>query len=211
MASIYDLKPKFQSMLRPLVKGLAKHGITANQVTIAAVVLSIGTGLVLLYAPVNPNLLLLVPIVMFIRMALNAIDGMLAREHAMKSNLGAILNELGDVIADAGLFLPFALLDGVSSSLIVLFVIGAIVTEMTGVIAIQIGAERRYDGPLGKSDRAFAFGAIALVLGMGVAPTVWVNVVLLVGLVMIVLTIWNRASAAMATANPKELDTNEYS
>jgi len=33
-------------------------------------------------------------------MALNAIDGMLAREHHMQSKLGAILNELGDVVSD---------------------------------------------------------------------------------------------------------------
>lgn len=211
MASIYELKPKFQALLRPLVKSLAKRGITANQVTIAAVVLSLGTGLVLLYAPGNHEILLLVPIVMFIRMALNAIDGMLASEHAMKSNLGAILNELGDVIADAGLFLPFALLDGVNTWLVVLFVIGAIITEMTGVIAIQIGAERRYDGPLGKSDRAFAFGAIALILGVGVLPTLWVNGLLLVGLGMIGLTVWNRASGALAAVAAKGVNANGYS
>jgi CDP-diacylglycerol--glycerol-3-phosphate 3-phosphatidyltransferase len=33
-------------------------------------------------------------------MALNAIDGMLAREHDMQSPLGAMLNELGDVLSD---------------------------------------------------------------------------------------------------------------
>jgi CDP-diacylglycerol--glycerol-3-phosphate 3-phosphatidyltransferase len=42
-------------------------------------------------------------------MALNAIDGMLAREHGQASRLGAVLNELGDVVADAGLYLPLAL------------------------------------------------------------------------------------------------------
>ena len=32
--------------------------------------------------------------------------------------------------------------------------------EMAGVVAVQIGAERRYDGPMGKSDRAFTFGLL---------------------------------------------------
>jgi len=41
-------------------------------------------------------------------MALNAIDGMLAREFGQKSRLGACLNELCDVVSDATLYLPFA-------------------------------------------------------------------------------------------------------
>ncbi len=97
MPSIYDIKPAFQGLLRPLSNWLAGQGVTANQVTVAALLLSaLGGGLIALY----PNAtwpLLFVPVVLFARMALNAIDGMLAREHNMKSTLGAILNELGDV------------------------------------------------------------------------------------------------------------------
>lgn len=51
--------------------------------------------------------LLLLPIVLFIRMALNALDGMLARECNQQTRLGAILNETGDVISDIALYLPF--------------------------------------------------------------------------------------------------------
>ena len=34
--SIYALKPKFQNLLRPLVRQLAAKGVTANQVTLIA-------------------------------------------------------------------------------------------------------------------------------------------------------------------------------
>jgi CDP-diacylglycerol--glycerol-3-phosphate 3-phosphatidyltransferase len=44
MASIYDLKPRFQAFLRPLVQILADAGVSANQVIIAAVVLSFIVG-----------------------------------------------------------------------------------------------------------------------------------------------------------------------
>lgn len=44
MLSIYGLKPKFQDLLRPLVRTLAAVGITANQVTVATVFLSFATG-----------------------------------------------------------------------------------------------------------------------------------------------------------------------
>ena len=198
MASIYDIKPAFQSLLRPLCGKLAAQGVTANQVTIVALLLSLltGGGLAIFYT--QSWAFLLIPVVMFVRMALNAIDGMLAREHNMKTALGAILNELCDVLADAALYLPFALLSGVWSWLVVWVVIFAVITEMMGVVAVQIGASRRYDGPMGKSDRAFVFGAIALALGLGVNAGMWLNGLLGVVLVLTVWTVFNRARQALA-------------
>src|SRR5690625_6717349 len=96
MASIYDLKPRFQQWQRPLVTRLAGVGISANQITLAALLLSAAMGLLLYLWPTHTRLLLLLPIVLFVRMALNAMDGMLAREHAMQSDLSQMLNELGD-------------------------------------------------------------------------------------------------------------------
>ena len=75
MPSIYDLKPKFQALLRPLCKGLAKAGVSANQVTIAAILLSIGAGACIVIQPQASWPLLALPGVLFLRMALNAIDG----------------------------------------------------------------------------------------------------------------------------------------
>ena len=106
--SIYALKPKFQALLRPLVRGLHAADVTANQVTLAACAISVALGLWLFLAPVPPRAFLLLPLWLFLRMALNAIDGMLAREFGQQSKLGAYLNELTDVIADAALILPFA-------------------------------------------------------------------------------------------------------
>jgi CDP-diacylglycerol--glycerol-3-phosphate 3-phosphatidyltransferase len=134
---------------------------------------------------------------LFIRMALNAIDGMLAREHNLQSPLGAILNELGDVLSDAAMYLPFALLPQSPSRLIVTSVILAIISEMTGVVAIQIGASRRYDGPMGKSDRAFLFGLVALLLALGVSPGIWQTGVFIVMPLLLCLTIYNRVKKAL--------------
>ena len=44
MASVYDLKPKFQNLLRPLCARMARAGITANQVTLSAAILSTALG-----------------------------------------------------------------------------------------------------------------------------------------------------------------------
>ncbi len=198
MASIYDLKPRFQALLRPLTRWLAGAGVTANQVTVFAALLSAAAGLVVYLRPAAGWPLLLIPGVLFARMALNAIDGMLAREHGQKSRLGAVLNELGDVIADAALYLPLAAVPGVSPPLVVAIVLLAVIAEMAGVVGVQIGASRRYDGPMGKSDRAFAFGLLALLLGLGVAPGRWTTAFLAVVALLAALTIINRSRRALA-------------
>ena len=197
MASIYDLKPKFQALLRPLTRRLAALGVTANQVTVAAAVLSVAVGTIISLWSEEDWPLLLLPGVLFIRMALNAIDGMLAREHNLKSKLGAVLNELGDVVSDTGLYLPLALVPGVSPPLIVLITVLAVIGEMTGVVGVQIGASRRYDGPLGKSDRAFAFGLLGLLLGCGMSRGIWLTVFLAVLVALAGLTVVNRARRAL--------------
>ncbi len=199
LVSVYDLKPKFQGLLRPLCRRMAQLGITANQVTVFAAVLSFGVGGCILWRPDERWPLLLIPGGLFLRMALNAIDGMLAREHDMKSDLGAILNELGDVVADAAMYLPLALVPGFPSWLVVVAVLLATIVEMTGVIGIQIGASRRYDGPMGKSDRAFWFGLLALLLGLSaVEPGRWIGYALGAMNVLMVLTIVRRSRQALA-------------
>ena len=200
MASVYDLKPAFQRLLRPAVGGLAKAGVTANQVTVAALLLSVAAGAALLLWRA-PWALLLVPAVLFLRMALNAVDGMLAREHGMKSRLGAVLNELGDVLSDSALYLPLAVVLPAPPWIIVAIVLAAVIGEMTGVVAIQIGAERRYDGPMGKSDRAAAFGLLCVLAGLGVPLSPWLPWALYAVLALACLTILNRARRALADAD----------
>lgn len=200
MPSIYDLKPAFQGLLRPIVRGVAKSGVTANQMTTAAMGLSIAAGAVIALLPDQPAWLLLLPIVLFLRMALNAIDGMLAREHNQKSRLGAVLNELGDVVSDAALYLPLALVPGFSPTLIVMIVLLATLSEMTGVVAQTLGASRRYDGPMGKSDRAFVFGAVGLLLGLGFSGEGWLNNVLGIVMLLLIWTVVNRARHGLAEA-----------
>lgn len=158
--SIYALKTRFQALLRPLVRRLHALGVTANQVTIAACVVSIALGAFLVRAP--RVWFALVPLWMFLRMALNAVDGMLAREFGQKSALGAYLNELTDVVSDAALYLPFAFVEPFGWWSVGAVIYASAVSEMTGIVAVMTGAARRYDGPMGKSDRAFVFSLLAL-------------------------------------------------
>lgn len=197
MPSIYDLKPRFVALLRPVAVRLAQAGATANVVTLAAMLDSILVGLVLVIWPDATWLWLILPLFLFLRMAANAVDGILAREFGMKSRLGAILNEVGDVVSDAALYLPFALLPGVNPVWVVLAVTIAIIGEMTGILGQVIGASRRYDGPMGKSDRAAVFGVLGFAIGIGAPIGGWIDWILIAICLLGLVTILNRAQRAL--------------
>ena len=160
--TVYELKPRFQALLRPATRGLAGAGVTANQVTLAALAGSFFVGFWLFVSGGSPAALLAVPAWLLVRMALNAVDGMLAREHGMKTKLGAVLNELGDVLSDVFLYFPLALVYRPADLAALAFTFGAALTEFCGVLSQALGGERRYDGPMGKSDRAVLVGAMTL-------------------------------------------------
>jgi CDP-diacylglycerol--glycerol-3-phosphate 3-phosphatidyltransferase len=186
-------------MLRPLVRMLARAGVTANEVTVFACALSAGFGVLLTSRIQSRPMLLLLPVVLLVRMALNAIDGMLAGEFGQKSNLGAYLNELGDVVSDAFLYLPFAYLPGFDPLWISAVIVLSVICEMTGTVAATTGASRRYDGPMGKSDRAFVLGSLALWLGLGWEFAPWAAYLFpRLMLLLLAVTILNRIRNGLA-------------
>ena len=197
--SVYQLKSRFQNILRPLVRSFAARGVTANQVTSVAAAVSVALGFFLSIAPL-PHWFLLVPVWFLLRMGLNAIDGMLAREHGQKSILGAYLNEIGDVVSDVALYLPFALIDpnGLVLAMAVIFL--SALTEFTGVLGQTVGASRRYDGPLGKSDRAVLFSALGIFVAAGGTFAAWTSWLWAVVALLLIWTIINRISAGIREA-----------
>lgn len=204
LATIYDLKPRFQALLRPVSDALVRARLSANDVTLGALLLSAAHGAWLALMPNSRWPLLLLPVTLFLRMAFNAIDGMMAKEHGQASAAGAVLNELSDVIADAALYLPFAMILGLNAALVVLVVVTGVIAEMAGALGPMIGAARRYDGPLGKSDRAFAVGLLAVLLGIGIAPGLWSTLYLAALLLLSALTVLNRARSIVAEAKGRQ-------
>src|SRR5436190_2034518 len=165
--TLYALKPRFQGLLRPLVARLATAGATANQVTVAAAVGSVVVAAIVIWAAERRAEFLLLPLWLLVRMGLNAIDGMLARDVGQKSALGAYLNEICDVVSDAALYAPFALVEPFGVAGIAAVIVLSGLAELAGALGPSVGASRRYDGPMGKSDRALVFGALGLWIGVG--------------------------------------------
>lgn len=192
LISIYEIKPKFQQLLMPIVDWMRKIGMTPNQVTILALLLSIVTGIILSIFHENKWIYILMPIVMFVRMALNAIDGVMAKKYQMKSHLGLLLNELGDVISDLFLFIPFVFIAEDYGIGIMLFISLSIISEMAGVTVQVIGSSRRYDGPMGKSDRAFIIGFISFLIFVHLNIIPYLHFVFYVCSILMLINIYNR-------------------
>lgn len=206
--SIYLLKPWFRQKLSKVTSKLYNLGVTPNQVTITALVLSIlySVGLYFNSYFHLEILYLFFPIFAVFRMALNAIDGLMASEYNMKTPLGMILNEVGDIVSDFFLALSFVLTCTIPA-LVYIFIIFAVCTEIVGILGQVISGVRHYQGPMGKSDRIFVMSLMALIYYAAIyfyhanllnyfKVCFWANtVIVFVALILLILTIFNRYKA----------------
>lgn len=192
MISIYELKPKFQQLLKPIVNFLHRMNVTPNQVTIFACFLSIMIGTLFYFNYNSIWIYIIIPIFMFVRMALNAIDGVLAKDFNLQSRLGKYLNELTDVISDAALFLPFILIASPHPVTVIIFIMLSIISEMAGVMGENISGVRQYSGPMGKSDRAFLIGTISVLLIFWNSLTQYLWIVFLIASILIAINTYSR-------------------
>ena len=166
--STYDLKPAFQRMLLPVLGRLRQAGVTPNALTWMAILLSGGLGYAFVLGLEHRGWFYAVAAGLLLRMALNALDGMMARQFSMTSKAGAVLNELGDVVSDALVMWPLAWLPGVHPGWVGALLWMSAVNEYAGVLGASVAGERRYEGPMGKSDRTLVWGVFCLLLGAGV-------------------------------------------
>ncbi len=163
MISIYKIKPKFQQLLMPLLKLLRRLGISPNSITIFSILLSFVISYFFWKATYNPPYFLIVAFGLLIRMMLNALDGMMARIYNLQSKLGEVLNEVGDIVSDVAIYFPLIIFESLRIEIAIIFILLSIINEFCGLMAKLISGERRYDGPMGKSDRAFLIGIICIV------------------------------------------------
>jgi CDP-diacylglycerol--glycerol-3-phosphate 3-phosphatidyltransferase len=197
MISVYDIKPKFQKLLFPLLTVLRRLGITPNHITVFSILFSFLIGFLFLQATENKKFYLVVALGLLLRMGLNALDGMMANKYNLKSTKGEILNEIGDVISDIAIYFPLLYFENLKFEYVVLFIVLSVINEFCGVLAKSISGERRYDGPMGKSDRALFIGILSIYLFFSQEAHYFINYILILVIILMMLSSYLRLINAM--------------
>ena len=197
MISIYKIKPKFQQLLRPILNLLRKIGVTPNSITIFSILFSFLLSYFFWNAANNNSFYLIVALGLIFRMMLNALDGMMASTYHLQSKLGEVLNEIGDVISDAAIYFPLILLSDLRIELSILFIILSLVNEFCGILSKVISGERRYDGPMGKSDRAFLIGVICLLFYFDVPLDLYLNYIFITASILLTISSFVRLNKSI--------------
>lgn len=200
MISVYKLKPKFQQLLHPLLVWLHRRGVTANEITVVSIVFSFGIGVLFWEASAVPLFFLALPIGLLVRMILNALDGMMAREFGQTSRLGEVLNEVGDVVSDVFIFFPLLKYHPESLYWVVAFIVLSVLNEFAGVMGKVLGGQRRYEGPMGKSDRALLMGIYGLLAYFGVGIQTYSQVVFAIVIALLLLSTFTRLKKGLYAA-----------
>ncbi len=158
-----------KGMFQKVVRWIAGSWMSANMATALGCVFVVltATGFYLgLTVPALRLLLLCVPLFLVARMAMNALDGMLAREYNTGTVAGEIWNEALDVLGDTVCYGVLYFVPGGPRLSVVVLLLTIWAAEFFGVLGKSMpNGVRRHETLLGgKPDRAVWMSALALVL-----------------------------------------------
>lgn len=198
---IYRIKPRFQQALGGTVAVLVQRRVHPDHLTIGALLLSLGGGAALWGSSQTLWLLLLVPGVAMGRTALNALDGLVARDTGLARPWGEVLNEFCDRLADVALFAGVALAHRSNLQLGAAVLVLMLLSSYLAILSKAAGGRRQYGGVMGKADRMI-YLSITTVLAFLLPAYPVLTFFLIVVLVGLVLTIAQRARATYADLQP---------
>lgn len=145
-------------------------------------------------------LLLMLPFLLFVRMTLNALDGMIAKTTNNKTSVGMVLNEVCDVISDLALFSAFLLILHIPSALWWALIVLSLLTEFVSLSVYQAKNIRSHSGPFGKSDRAVFLGILAIILVAIPNSSQWICAYTIGGILLALITVLNRFETLFDTS-----------
>ncbi|MFH0838775.1 MAG: CDP-alcohol phosphatidyltransferase family protein [Candidatus Omnitrophota bacterium] len=153
---IYSIKPAFRKFLRPCLTVLKP--VHPDVLTWSAFFISVIAGISFYFSKSFPVLFLIIPILLFVRLALNALDGMLAIETNKARPQGEVLNELLDRYSDIAVLLGVLFSNLLYNKLLGIFaIISILLASYTGILGKAVGTKRQYGGIMGKADRMIWF------------------------------------------------------
>lgn len=151
---IYSIKPRFQRFLSPIKNLLIKYKVHPTTINILALIISITGGISLYLSDRYLLLLIYIPFMAFIRTALNALDGLVAREQKIRNQkFGEVLNEIIDRLSDVVIFIGLAFTSYINFPLASVTIILILLNSYLSILSKAAGGSRQYGGMVGKADR----------------------------------------------------------
>ena len=176
--AIYAVKPLFQKSLKPLADLFTRLKVHPTVINLLALGVSLTAGILLFFRAQFTFFLLILPLLFFIRIAFNALDGMVARALKVSSARGEIYNEFIDRISDVVIFgglafsfitqaigghLTWSFVSGGEFPAGMVLIILLLLNSYLGILSKSAGGERIYSGFIGKADRMFYLGLFCLI------------------------------------------------
>lgn len=159
---IYGTKSKWQRALRPVVTLCVRNRIHPDIFTYTALILSFVAAFSLFWAGSNRAWLWLVPLCVLVRLLLNLMDGLVAREIGLASTWGEVKNEFGDRVADTAIFLGLGFGGYADVRLATLALALILCVSYLGILGKAVGGSRVYGGMFGKGDRMISLAVFTL-------------------------------------------------
>ena len=199
---IYRIKPRFQQSLGGAEAFLVRHRVHPDYVTLGALVLSIAGGVALWASHQAAWLLLFIPVVAIGRTALNALDGLVARDLGVARPFGEVLNEFCDRLADVALLVGASL--AIHSNLLLggVVVVVMLLSSYLAILSKAAGGRRQYGGVMGKADRMIYLSVASVVAFVLPEVPIFTYFLLLV-LVGLAMTLAQRARDTYADLQPR--------
>ena len=153
---IYGLKPRFRQSLRPVLAFFCRFH--PDTVSGFAVLCALAAAVSLGLAGRWPLLLLAAPPLFFLRIAFNALDGMVAQERGLASPRGELVNEFSDRVNDTLILAGLGASGLVDLRLLAAALAVTLLVSYLGILAKAAAGVRLTAGPLGKADRMLLLG-----------------------------------------------------
>jgi len=164
-SGLYALKPWYAGRLTPARRWLVGADISPHAVTAAGIACGAGAGVALAVLRPGPVAGAAVGVLLAARLACANLDGGVARDGGRATPFGAVLNELGDRLAE------LAALAGCLAIaplwLVCLAGLAATLPSWVALAGAAAGLGRVQGGPVGKTERCLL---LALLAGTGLGP-----------------------------------------
>ena len=152
--ALHQLKYPYRNVIRPIVKHLTF--INPNLISFLALIVAFYTGYCIYFGAGNPKMFIWALVLVFVRMTLNTMDGVIAIEREQDNKIcGKVMNALPDRYSDLFVLSGILLSPLVNDFIGLLGLCTVVLVSYSGILGKALGVSWQGYGPLDKVERFF--------------------------------------------------------